>query len=48
VVIQALTVDSVVGRSIVVHEKYDDMKTDPSGASGARVGCGKIEAASSR
>jgi Cu-Zn family superoxide dismutase len=46
VVVEALTVESVVGRSIVVHESYDDMKTDPSGASGARIGCGKIEPAS--
>jgi Cu-Zn family superoxide dismutase len=45
VVVPALSVESVVGRSIVVHEKYDDMKTDPSGGSGARIGCGKIEAA---
>lgn len=48
VVVQAVTVESVLGRSIVIHDKYDDMKTDPSGGSGARVGCGKIEAASSR
>jgi superoxide dismutase, Cu-Zn family len=46
VVVEALTVESVVGRSIVIHESYDDMKTDPSGASGARIGCGKIEPAS--
>lgn len=46
VVVPALTVESVVGRSIVIHEKYDDMKTDPSGGSGTRIGCGKIEAAS--
>lgn len=37
--------DSVVGKSVVVHEKEDDLKTDPSGNSGARVACGVIEAA---
>jgi superoxide dismutase, Cu-Zn family len=37
--------DSIVGRSIVVHEKEDDLKTDPSGNSGARIGCGTINAA---
>ncbi len=31
---------SVVGRSIVVHEKEDDMKSQPAGNSGSRVGCG--------
>ena len=37
--------DSIVGKSIVVHEKEDDLKTDPSGNSGARIGCGAITAA---
>lgn len=35
--------DSIVGRSVVVHEKADDLKTDPSGNSGARIACGVIE-----
>jgi superoxide dismutase, Cu-Zn family len=30
------------GTSIVIHEKADDMKTDPSGNSGARIACGVI------
>ena len=33
----------VVGRSVVVHEKADDFKTQPSGAAGGRIGCGVIE-----
>jgi superoxide dismutase, Cu-Zn family len=37
--------DSIVGKSIVIHEKEDDLKTDPAGNSGARIGCGVIEAA---
>jgi len=37
--------DSIIGKSVVVHEKEDDLKTDPSGNSGARVACGAIEAA---
>lgn len=32
------------GTSIVVHEKADDMKTDPSGNSGNRIACGIITA----
>ena len=31
------------GTSIIVHEKADDMKTDPSGASGNRIACGVIK-----
>jgi Cu-Zn family superoxide dismutase len=37
--------NSIIGKSVVVHEKEDDLKTDPSGNSGARVACGAIEAA---
>jgi Cu-Zn family superoxide dismutase len=37
--------DSIIGRSVVVHEKEDDLKTDPSGNSGARIACGAINAA---
>ena len=31
------------GTSLVVHEKGDDMKTDPSGASGNRIACAVIK-----
>ncbi len=37
--------DSIIGKSLVVHEKEDDLKTDPSGNSGARIACGVVEAA---
>jgi len=37
--------DSIIGKSVVVHEKEDDLKTDPAGNSGARIGCGVINAA---
>lgn len=33
---------SIVGRSVVVHAKADDFKTQPTGDSGARVACGVI------
>ena len=36
----------IIGRSIVVHEKADDLQTDPSGNSGGRIGAGVIKAAS--
>ena len=30
------------GTALVIHEKADDMKTDPSGNSGSRIACGVI------
>lgn len=36
--------NSIVGHSVVVHEKADDLVTQPTGNSGARVACGVIEA----
>jgi Cu-Zn family superoxide dismutase len=35
--------NSVKGHSIVVHEKADDMKTDPTGNAGNRIACGVIQ-----
>jgi Cu-Zn family superoxide dismutase len=32
------------GTSIMVHEKADDMKTDPTGNAGGRIACGVINA----
>ncbi len=50
VVLKGLTVapgeSSVVGRALVLHEKPDDLRTQPSGNSGARIGCGVISAKS--
>lgn len=39
---------SVIGRSVVVHEKADDLKSQPSGDSGARIACGVIGRAKSQ
>jgi len=35
---------SVLGHSIMIHEKADDMKTDPTGNAGNRIACGVIPA----
>ncbi|HET6629026.1 MAG TPA: superoxide dismutase family protein [Woeseiaceae bacterium] len=34
--------DSVIGKAIVVHAGRDDLKSQPSGDAGARIGCGVI------
>lgn len=38
---------SIIGRALVVHEKADDLKSQPAGDSGARVACGVIGRAQS-
>ena len=35
--------DGVIGRGVIVHADPDDLKTDPGGNSGDRIGCGVIE-----
>lgn len=35
--------NSVVGKSVIFHEKADDLKTQPSGNAGGRFGCGVVQ-----
>ena len=34
----------MVGKGVIVHEKADDLKTQPTGDAGGRIGCGVVEA----
>ena len=34
--------ESIIGHGVIVHEKADDLKTQPTGNAGARVACGTI------
>ena len=37
--------NSIIGRSVIVHEKVDDLKSQPTGNAGGRVACGVIQRA---
>jgi Cu-Zn family superoxide dismutase len=39
---------SIIGRGVIVHEKADDFKTQPTGNAGGRVACGVIGIAKSK
>lgn len=38
----SFTIDEIIGRTVVIHERADDFTTQPSGNSGAKIACGKI------
>jgi len=42
--VPGLSIGEVIGKAVVVHEKQDDLQTDPAGNSGARVACGVLQA----
>jgi superoxide dismutase, Cu-Zn family len=43
-----MTMSNVVGKAVVVHEKQDDLQSDPAGNSGARIACGVLQAKASQ
>lgn len=40
--------NSIIGRSVIIHADADDYKSQPAGASGAKIACGVIEAESAQ
>ena len=36
------TIKEIIGKVIIIHDKPDDFKTQPSGNSGNKIACGKI------
>ena len=37
-----ITIDEIIGRSVIIHAQPDDFTTQPSGNSGEKIGCGVI------
>ena len=36
------TVADIINKSVVIHDRFDDFTTQPSGNSGLKIACGKI------
>ncbi|MGZ3744620.1 MAG: superoxide dismutase family protein [Pseudobdellovibrionaceae bacterium] len=36
--------EGILGKALIIHENADDLKTQPTGNAGGRIGCGVIEA----
>jgi len=39
------SVDEVIGRTVIIHDRPDDFTTQPSGSSGTKIACGVIRRA---
>lgn len=37
------TIQEIIGRAVIIHEKADDFTTQPSGNAGTKIGCGEIK-----
>lgn len=43
VLINKFKISDILGKVIIIHDKPDDFSTQPSGNSGTKIACGKIE-----
>ena len=43
VLINKFKIKEILGKVVIIHDSPDDFKTQPSGNSGTRIACGKIE-----
>lgn len=39
-----ISIDKIIGKSVIIHDMPDDFSTQPSGSSGAKIACGIIKA----
>ncbi len=42
------SVDEVIGRTVIIHDRPDDLTTQPSGNSGTKIACGTIRRTAGR
>lgn len=45
---ERLSINDIIGRSLIIHQNPDDFTTQPSGNSGTKIGCGVIERTNSQ
>ena len=43
ILINKFKIKDIVGKVIIIHDSPDDFTTQPSGNSGMKIACGKIE-----
>lgn len=43
VLVNKFKIKDIIGKVIIIHDSPDDFKTQPSGNSGKKIACGKIE-----
>ena len=43
VLVKKINIKDIIGRVVVIHDKPDDFTTQPSGNSGTKIACGRIE-----
>lgn len=43
VLINKFKIKDIIGKVVIIHDMPDDFNTQPSGNSGTKIACGKIE-----
>ena len=42
VLMERFSVEEIIGKTVIIHDSYDDFHTQPAGDSGAKIACGVI------
>lgn len=43
VLLDKIKINDIIGRVVIIHDMPDDFTTQPSGNSGTKIACGRIE-----